>query len=110
MLDRQLYNLVLVQLCPAHHVESRNFLIPPRHHIQLIMAPSVLENMKATTEAQFDAYRSWNVDAILEPRTEDCIYRFLPETLQRPPMNNSDYRAYFSTIIPLLQDFNVRKF
>lgn len=64
--------------------------------------------MKRTTHAQLDGYRKWDIDAILAPRAENCIYRYLPTSMGNPDMNNEQYRAYFSTIIPLLQGFDVR--
>lgn len=72
------------------------------------MSSSVLENIKRTTQAQLEGYRKWDVDAILAPRAENCIYKYRPESMERPEMNNAQFREYFSTVIPLLQGFDVR--
>lgn len=68
---------------------------------------SLLENMKRTTRAQLDAYNKWDLDAIMTPRADDCVYRYLPESMNRPPMNNEQFREYFASILPLLQGFDV---
>ena len=68
---------------------------------------TLLENMKRTTHTQLDGYRRWDLDAILAPRADNCIYRYLPESMERPAMNNEQFREYFSTVIPLLQGFNL---
>lgn len=70
---------------------------------------TLLANIKRTTHAQLDAYKAWNVDAIVAPRADDCTYRYLPESMNQPTMDNDQFREYFSTIIPLLEGFDVRK-
>lgn len=70
--------------------------------------PSLRETMKRTTQAQLDGYRKWNVEAIVAPRADDCIYTYHPESMGRPPMNNDQFKDWFSTMIPLLKDFDVR--
>lgn len=67
----------------------------------------VLENIKRTTRAQLEGYRKWDLDAILAPRAENCVYKYLPETMDRPAMNNDQFREYFATVLPLLQGFDV---
>lgn len=69
---------------------------------------SLLENMKRTTHAQLYGYRQWDLNAILAPRAGNCTYHYLPQSMERPVMNNEQFREYFSTVIPLLQGFDVR--
>lgn len=69
---------------------------------------SLLESMKRTAHAQLDGFRKWDLEAILAPRAENCQYRYLPESMGNPSMNNEEYRAYFAGILPLLQGFDVR--
>lgn len=65
--------------------------------------------MKRTTQATIDAYNKWDLEAILAPRSDSCVYQFRPLSLKQPARNNSEYREYYATqIIPLLQDFKVR--
>jgi hypothetical protein len=73
------------------------------------MSAVVLENIRRTTQATIDAYHKWDLDAILAPRSSDCVYKFRPLSLKQPPRNNAEYREYYaSQIIPLFQDFKVR--
>jgi hypothetical protein len=72
------------------------------------MSAAVLENIKRSTQATIDAYHRWDLDAILAPRADNCIYQFRPLSLKQPPRNNAEYREYYaSQIIPLFQDFKV---
>lgn len=68
---------------------------------------SLLENMKRTAHEQLNGFKQWNLDAILAPRADNCVYTYLPQSMGRPPMNNDAYREYFSGILPLLQGFDV---
>ena len=54
-----------------------------------------------------DGYNKWNIDAILEPRAPNCTQQVLPARLERPQLNNSEYREYFSTIMPLFKGFHI---
>lgn len=67
------------------------------------------ENIKRTTEATIDAYRKWDLEAIMSTRSDDCVYQFRPLSLKQPAMDNAAYREYYGTqIIPLFTDFKVR--
>jgi len=40
-------------------------------------------------------------------RSEDCVHQVLPKSLEREPMDNATFRAWFSGIMPLLKGFTV---
>jgi len=65
--------------------------------------------MELTAHTLVDAYSRWDIEAIMAPRAEDCVHQLLPLSLGRKPMNNSEYRKYFTMITPLFQDFTVSK-
>ncbi|EXJ55618.1 hypothetical protein A1O7_08547 [Cladophialophora yegresii CBS 114405] len=68
------------------------------------MADTVLENMKHYTQKLLDAYAAWDLDAILADRAVECIYHARPETAGMPPMNNAEYRQWYTTeIMPLMK-------
>ncbi|KAK3684537.1 hypothetical protein LTR37_020179 [Vermiconidia calcicola] len=72
------------------------------------MATSVLDNMKRTTQATIDGYRKFEIDAIMAPRADDCVYEALPKSMGAPALDNESYREFFSTqVIPLFEDFKV---
>lgn len=52
-------------------------------------------------------YNSWNMDAILAPRTSNCTQRVYPNRLDRPTLNNTEYDAYFSSLLPYFKNFTV---
>ncbi|KAI4144770.1 MAG: hypothetical protein LQ340_006538 [Diploschistes diacapsis] len=58
-----------------------------------------------TAYALVNSYRTWTMDAIMSLRSTDCIHRILPASRKQPPRSNEDYRAFFSTMIPVFQDF-----
>lgn len=70
--------------------------------------PILRDSIKRTTQAQLDGYRKWDLDAIMAPRADNCSYRYLPESMGRPAMNNAEFREYFATVLPLLTGFSVR--
>jgi hypothetical protein len=45
-----------------------------------------------TALAAIDGYKSY-IDAILAPRADSCTHEILPKSLDRPLLNNKDYRA-----------------
>lgn len=71
------------------------------------MSSTVLENMKRTAEAVLDGYRAWEIEAIMKPRTDDCVHQLLPKSLGRPGRDNKNYREYFATVANIFKDFKV---
>ncbi|KAK4906881.1 hypothetical protein LTR49_024031 [Elasticomyces elasticus] len=72
------------------------------------MASSVLDNIKRTTQQTIDGFRKWDIDAIMAPRADNCTYQALPKSLGLPPLNNKEYREWYTAeIIPLMQNFDV---
>lgn len=68
---------------------------------------TLLTNMKHTAQAVCDGYERWEIDAVMAPRTQDCIHHLGPKSLGRPLRNNEQYSAYFSTVQTLFHDFKV---
>ncbi|KAI1365922.1 hypothetical protein F5Y08DRAFT_338139 [Xylaria arbuscula] len=62
---------------------------------------------RQTALAVIDSYNKWDFEAISALRSEDCVQLILPQSLGRPPMNNAEYKAYFSPLMPLFQEFTV---
>ncbi|KAI7221580.1 hypothetical protein KC333_g1648 [Hortaea werneckii] len=63
--------------------------------------------MKHTAQAVCDGYEKWEIDAVMAPRTQDCIHHLGPKSLGRPFRNNQQYCAYFSTVQAIFHDFKV---
>ncbi|GAB1737384.1 hypothetical protein NU219Hw_g1529t1 [Hortaea werneckii] len=64
--------------------------------------------MKHTAQAVCDGYEKWEIDAVMAPRTQDCIHHLGPKSLGRPLRNNEQYCAYFSTVQTLFHDFKIQ--
>ena len=71
--------------------------------------PSVLENMKQAQQRLADGYAKWDLDAIIEPLSDDCIYQQIPKSAGSPPQTNADYRERFGSIMKYFSDFKVRQ-
>ena len=41
-------------------------------------------------------YNQWDIEAILAPRAEDCKQRVFPARLDRPWLNNTEYREFMT--------------
>jgi ketosteroid isomerase-like protein len=61
----------------------------------------------STALAAIDGYNKWDLDAIMTPRADHCMQEILPKSLDRPLLNNSDYRAYFGKMLPAFKNFTV---
>lgn len=60
-----------------------------------------------TALAAVDSYNKWDLDAIMAPRADRCTQEILPKSLDRPVMNNAEYRAYFGSMLPAFKNFLV---
>jgi hypothetical protein len=69
---------------------------------------STLTNMKRVTEAFIEGFNTYNLDAIIGPRTPDCLQHVQPKTLGRPPQSNDDYRQQMTTAWESFTDWKVR--
>ncbi|KAK7464919.1 hypothetical protein VKT23_006128 [Stygiomarasmius scandens] len=67
------------------------------------------ETLKATASAMISAYNAWDLEAILSDswRSPSCIHQVLPLSLERPAMDNTHYRQYFGTFMPVFRNFTV---
>lgn len=64
-----------------------------------------------TAHAIIKGYELWDIDAIMAPRASNCTYYTLPTSLNRPKMNNEEYRQYYTgMVMPYLKDFRVTIF
>ncbi|KAF8848016.1 hypothetical protein BDZ45DRAFT_606562 [Acephala macrosclerotiorum] len=66
-----------------------------------------MSQRRKTVLAAIEGYNSWEIDNIMAPRHPDAIHEILPKTLERPIMNNTHYRSYFSAIMPYFRNFHV---
>lgn len=41
-------------------------------------------------------YQKWDIEAILDPRAENCTQQVFPASLGLPKLNNSQYREYLT--------------
>jgi hypothetical protein len=71
------------------------------------MSPEQPSKLLTTALALIAAYNSWNIDAILAPRALNCTHRVYPNRLGRPTLNNTEYEAYFSSLLPYFKNFTV---
>ena len=60
-----------------------------------------------TAIAAIDGYNAWKPEAIMAFRAPDCIHQVLPASLGREPMNNEQYLAYFTPIMPAFSNFHL---
>lgn len=57
--------------------------------------------------AVIDSYNAWKPKAIMAYRAPDCIHQILPASLGRQPMDNEQYLAYFTPIMPAIKNFHL---
>ena len=71
----------------------------------------ILANMKRATKTFTDGFVKWDVDLMLTPRAENCVYHVKPKTVGSafPPASNEAFRNFIvGTMSKALWDFNVR--
>ena len=71
------------------------------------MSSPILSNMQQTAQAFFDGYNTWDIDAIMSTRAEDCVFITLPKSLRIPDRNNLEYARYLEEIMPIFKNFKV---
>jgi ketosteroid isomerase-like protein len=69
-------------------------------------SPSLTQ--KATARTFIDAYNAWDIEAIMDYRTPECLQQVLPSSMGKPAKNNTEYRTYFESIMPLFSNFTVK--
>ena len=60
-----------------------------------------------TANAVIEGYNTWEPEALVAYRAPDCIQQVLPASLGRQPMNNEQYLAYFTPLMPAFRNFHV---
>ena len=60
-----------------------------------------------TTNAAIEGYNTWKPEAIIAYRAPDCIHLVLPTSLGRQPLNNEQYLASFTPLMPAFKNFHV---
>ena len=60
-----------------------------------------------TANAVIESYNTWKPEALVTYRAPDCIHQVLPASLGRQPLNNEQYLAYFTPIMPAFKNFHV---
>lgn len=71
------------------------------------MASDGQSQLLQTALRVIEGYNKWDIDAILAPRAENCTQQVLPYRLGRPVLNNTEYREYFSSIMPSFHNFHL---
>ncbi|KAM0795175.1 hypothetical protein BDR22DRAFT_894425 [Usnea florida] len=56
----------------------------------------------STAQTAIQGYNTWTPTSILAYRAPHCEHHILPTSLNRPPLNNAQYAAYF---VPLMSHF-----
>lgn len=71
-------------------------------------ANTILDNMKRSTKMFTDGFVKWDVDLMLAPRSEDCMYTVRPKSMGFPPADNQAFRQFVEgTLMKVLQDTKV---
>ncbi|QDS70069.1 hypothetical protein FKW77_004447 [Venturia effusa] len=73
---------------------------------------SSMSQRRKTALAVLKSFEDWTMESILSLRIDDCIQELLPElmfptSLQQPPLNNEQYHAFLTPILPNLRGFKV---
>ncbi|KAK0658000.1 hypothetical protein B0T16DRAFT_317341 [Cercophora newfieldiana] len=69
--------------------------------------PKMMSARRQTVLAVLDAYNSWDIGKLTSLRAPECVHQVLPASLDRPPMSNSEYDTYFSTVMLMFRNFRV---
>jgi ketosteroid isomerase-like protein len=76
--------------------------------LQPVVLPNNASKLLRTAWSILDGYNQWSLDAILAPRTPDCIQKVYPMSLQGPIYTGPEaYREYYKTMIPLFRNFKL---
>jgi len=70
---------------------------------------TLAENQKRTAEDLLQGYRDWTIEGLLRARSDDCVHLMLPESLNRPPRTNEDYKEFFKPLSHMMSEFKVRQ-
>ncbi|KAL8921202.1 MAG: hypothetical protein Q9208_005812 [Pyrenodesmia sp. 3 TL-2023] len=60
-----------------------------------------------TAQTLVTAYNAWDLGAIMDVRSTDCVNCILPASLGRPTMDNEQYRSFFAPNLPLFKGFHL---
>jgi ketosteroid isomerase-like protein len=77
-------------------------------HVNTTIDHPSLAAQQMTAQTFVNAYNAWNIEAIMEYRTPDCQQQVLPFSMGKPAKNNTEYRSYFESIMPLFSNFTVK--
>lgn len=61
----------------------------------------------STAQEAIQGYNTWSLASILSCRAPTCVHYILPSSLHRPPLNNEQYAAYFTPIMPAFEHFHL---
>jgi ketosteroid isomerase-like protein len=77
-------------------------------HVNATIEYSSLAAQQSTAQTFINAYNTWDIEAIMKYRTPDCQQQVLPFSMGKPAKNNTEYRSYFESIMPLFSNFTVK--
>ena len=80
---------------------------PQRNQIHRPTALVSRQTLLATAQSAIQGYNTWTPASVLSYRSPTCLHYILPSSLHRPPLNNDQYAAYFTPIMPAFKDFHV---
>lgn len=68
----------------------------------------VRDNMKQTIETMIEGFNTFDYDKMRGTRTDDFLYKFLPETLEQPARDNESYKEFYDNLFkPTFKKFTV---
>ncbi|CAJ2502724.1 Uu.00g101180.m01.CDS01 [Anthostomella pinea] len=68
---------------------------------------SLAENQKRTAQAFVDGYNEWTIEALMRPRSDDCVHARLPASLNRPERNNEAYTTFFQPLSKTVKEMKM---
>lgn len=65
------------------------------------------ETLSSTADIVIQAYNAWTLESVMSFRAPNCTHYILPSSLNRPPLNNEQYPAFFLPLMPAFKDFHL---
>ena len=97
------------RLLPSNpKVVAINWLV---HHREIF--PSLLPNdmsrsvLLGTANAVIEGYNTWKPEALVAYRAPNCVHQVLPASLGRQPLNNEQYLAFLTPIMPAFKNVHM---
>ena len=78
-------------------------------NVNLVLATmsGATSKLEETANAVIAGYQEWDIEKILLPRAANCTQQVIPYSLNRPILNNEQYREFFAGVMPHFKNWKL---